>query len=257
SRSFLEELLRTNRRDHFTVLAPHGISREFAARSGPNASFLVANSGLRDLARTGALTAARLLHRGAKARYWRTPEVEALRRARALGAEIALSIPGFIQPDLEPLTNVLVVPDIQHEYFPEFFAPRDLAERRRAYTASAKRATRLCAISEFTRRCLADRFGIPEGQIATAYLAADPIFHPRSPARAETANTLGKYGLTAGTYLLFPGNTWPHKNHQVAIAALRVLREAHGLHPLLVCTGNSREAHADLLAKIEEAHLAP
>jgi glycosyltransferase involved in cell wall biosynthesis len=151
----------------------------------------------------------------------------------------------------------MIVPDIQHEFFPEFFAPDDLAERRRAYTASAKRAARVCAISEFTRRTVIDRFGVPEARITTAHLAADPIFHPGSAARRDTALALARYGLTAGTYLLFPGNTWPHKNHQVAIAALRVLREAHGLDPLLVCTGSPREAHGDLLAKIEEAHLAP
>jgi glycosyltransferase involved in cell wall biosynthesis len=257
SRSFLDELLRGNRRDQFTVLAPRAVSREFSVRAGPGVLFRAAGDGPRALARRGALAAARFLHARAKVRYWRTPEVEALRRARAMEAEVALSMPGFIHPDLAALTNVLIVPDIQHEFFPEFFAPDDLAERRRAYTASAKRAARVCAISEFTRRTVIDRFGVPEARITTAHLAADPIFHPGSAARRDTALALARYGLTAGTYLLFPGNTWPHKNHQVAIAALRVLREAHGLDPLLVCTGSPREAHGDLLAKIEEAHLAP
>ena len=53
----------------------------------------------------------------------------------------------------------------------------------------------------------------------------------------------------------FPGNTWPHKNHQAAVEALRVLREAYGLDPLLVCTGSPRAAQGDLRAKIRAAGL--
>ena len=66
---------------------------------------------------------------------------------------------------------------------------------------------------------------------------------------------LQRHGLAAGQYLLFPGNTWPHKNHKGAFQALRVLRDAHGLDPLLVCTGSPKEAHAELLSTIEDARL--
>ena len=66
---------------------------------------------------------------------------------------------------------------------------------------------------------------------------------------------LARYGLGSGQYLLFPGNTWPHKNHEGAVEALRVLRGAYGLDPLLVCTGSAKEAEGELRAKICAAGL--
>ena len=66
---------------------------------------------------------------------------------------------------------------------------------------------------------------------------------------------LDRYGLPSGQYLLFPGHTWPHKNHQGAVEALRVLREAYGLDPLLVCTGSPKRAEGELRAKIRAAGL--
>ena len=56
-----------------------------------------------------------------------SPEVERLRWLASLDAEIGYSFPGYIHPDLWPLRNVLVVPDIQHEYFPEFFSEQAVA----------------------------------------------------------------------------------------------------------------------------------
>ena len=75
------------------------------------------------------------------------------------------------------------------------------------------------------------------------------------PPAANQRQVLDKYGLKRGEYLLFPGNTWPHKNHAAAFQALRVLREAYGLEPLLVCTGSAKEAHGELLARSGDARL--
>ena len=182
------------------------------------------------------------------------PKSETLRSARELDAEVALSIPGYIHPDLRPLGNVLVAPDIQHEYHPEFFSEHELSERRRLYTESARQAAHICAISDYTRSTLIERFGIPEDRITTTPLAADPVFYPGSAARSASRRVLDKYGLSPGEYVLMPGHTWPHKNHAGAFRALRVLRDAYGLKPLIVCTGARRgNAHglASLLAELD------
>jgi glycosyltransferase involved in cell wall biosynthesis len=149
----------------------------------------------------------------------------------------------------------LIVPDIQHEYHPGFFSPPDLSERRRIYTDSIRRADHLCAISEFTRQTLIERLGIPPEQVTTTHLAADPIFQRSQGCRDSQTQVLEKYGLCAGTYLFLPGHTWPHKNHRTAFQALRILRDTYRLEPLFVCTGNSKEAHADLLRILHEWQL--
>ncbi len=254
SRSLLEHLLRLDRFNHYTVLVPTEARYDFDTRGCENVRIRPAD-GPGALARQALLDALRFLHARARVQYWRTPEVENLRRARRYGADVALSVPGYIHPDLAPLSNVLIVPDIQHEYFPEFFAPRVLEERRRLYRESAERASHVCAISEFTRQTLIERLGIAPERVTTTHLAADPIFHPGSAARRNEERVLDKHGLKPGDYLLFPGNTWPHKNHVAALQALRILREAYGLDPLLVCTGSPKEFHGELMARIRDARL--
>jgi glycosyltransferase involved in cell wall biosynthesis len=245
SRAFLDELLRRDAWNRYRVLLPAEARYDFDLRGHSNVTVTAVDGPARDL-RRAVLGVTRRLHRAAGRDYWRTPDVEALRAAADLGAEVALSIPGYIHPDLWALANVLIVPDIQHEFHPEFFSPPDLVARRHVYTDSARRAVRICAISEFTRQTLIERLGIDPDVVTTAHLAADPIFQPGSPCRGDPGPTLQKYGLKAGQYLLFPGNTWPHKNHRAAFQALRILRAAHGVDPLLVCTGAAREAHGDL-----------
>jgi glycosyltransferase involved in cell wall biosynthesis len=253
SRVFLDCLGRLDRFNRYTVLAPAGVRHHLARRGHSNITLAADGPGAGW--RKAALGAARFLHRRLGLQYWRTPEVELLQRARAFGAEVALSASGVIHPDVAPLTNVLIVPDLQHECRPEFFSPPELEERRRLYSASAKRASHICALSEFTRQTLIERLGVPPERITTTHLAADPLFHPGNPARGDGRRVLKKHGLSRGEYLLFPGDTQPHKNHQAAFQALRVLREAYGLQPVLVCTARPPKADGDLLAKIGDAGL--
>ncbi len=254
SRSFLDHLLQLDGFNRYTVLLPSESRYDFDLRQHPNVRPLVADGPGRHL-RALLWRGARLLHARFHSGYWRTPDVAALDVARRVDADLALSIPGYIHPEVWPLTNVLVAPDIQHEYFPEFFSAGELEERRRLYTRSARHAAHICAISEFTRQTLIERLDIPAERITTTHLAADPMFHPGSPVRRASRAVLDKYGLKAGGYLLFPGNTWRHKNHVGALRALDVLRETYGLDPLLVCTGGQREASADVFAAMHSLRL--
>ncbi len=254
SRSLVKHLLQLDRFNRYTMLMPAEVRYDFDLRAHRNFRIVATHGPGHDF-RQFLWHGTRFLHRGLKLHYWRSPEVEALRQAHRLDAEVALSIPGYIHPDLYPLENVLIVPDIQHEYCPEFFSPQDLSERRRLYTDSIRRATRICAISEFTRQTLIERLGIPPERVTTTHLAADPLFHPQSGCRGDPRQVLEKYGLHPGAYVLFPGNTWPHKNHKGAFEALYILREAYRLAPLLICTGSPKEAHVDLLRTIEYLRL--
>lgn len=254
SRAFLDHLIRLDRVNRYTVLVPAEVQFDWDTRGGGHVRF-VASDGPVAAAREALLSALRMAHRRVRLQYWRTPDVEALRRSAGERAEVALSVPGYLHPDVIPLSNVLIVPDIQHEYCPEFFPGRELEERRRLYTQSAHRAEHLCAISEFTRQTLIERLGIAPERVTTTRLAADPVFEPGSPMRGRRAEVLARYGLPDRQYLLFPGNTWPHKNHAGALRALAVLRETHGLDPLLVCTGSAKAADGPLRDQIRAAGL--
>jgi glycosyltransferase involved in cell wall biosynthesis len=100
-----------------------------------------------------------------------------------------------------------------------------------------------------------EKHSISPEKVTTVHLAADPIFHPENRQRIDSTKVLTKYGLKQDEFLLFPGNTWPHKNHRTLFLALRTLREDYGLEPLLVCTGAPKDAQADLQDQIQHLGL--
>jgi len=254
SRSFLDQLLQIDHFNHYNLLVPAEIKYDFDLRAHPNIKTTAADGASYDyrcLVRRGA----RFLHRRLNIDDWRSPEVEMLRQAHALDAQVALSIPGYIHPELYPLANVLIVPDIQHEYYPEFFSEHERAERHKIYSDAVRRADHICAISEFTRQTLIERLNVSPDRVTTTPLAADPIFYPDNRQRVNHTAVLNKYGLPQGQYLFFPGNTWPHKNHRTTFQALHILRETYHLDPPLVCTGSIKEAHVELLDMLRDLGL--
>ncbi len=233
ARSFLSDLVQLDRVNRYRLLVPAEVRFDFDLRHHGNFS-------VRAVDGPGRVAAA----------AWRRLR-RALGRPAASGdpaPDVALSLSGYIVPDLFPRRNVLVFADLQHEYHPEFFDARTLAERKRVFGASIERAERLIAISEHTRRTVIERFGVAPERISVAHLAADPRFRPEAFERASLPRVLSRHALPERGYLFYPAHTWPHKNHVGALEALARLRDAHGLRPLLALTGEAREGHAALLA---------
>jgi glycosyltransferase involved in cell wall biosynthesis len=253
SRAFLRQLLRLDQVNTYTVLLPPEARYDFDFDNHHNFRYQASGGPqtFAELARRGLA----LLAGSLNFPDWRSGAVRALQRARRFEADVGLSITGYIHPDLHPLRNVLVVPDIQHEYHPEFFSAYDLEQRKRLYADSISRAEHVCAISEFTRRTIIERLDVPPDKVTTTLLAADPIFNEDRCLAPTSQAVLAKYRLAQREYLLFPGHTWWHKNHLAAIKALTILRADYKLTPLLVCTGNPRDAHGALRRAIAESGL--
>jgi glycosyltransferase involved in cell wall biosynthesis len=252
ARSFLRELLALDRFNRYAVIMPARTRYDFPFDRSPNVRPVCLDSAAAYL-RVMLRRVSHALNSRLRLEDWQTPEVVNLRWLRSINVEIAYSFPGYIHPDLRPLRHVLVIPDIQHEYFPEFFSVEAVAERRRLFADSIARADHICAISEFTRQSLIERLGTPPERITTIPLAADSIFTAEPDDRDDAA--LRKHSLRRNEYLLFPAHTWHHKNHRAALAALRILRDTHGVNIELVCTGGPREAQADVDTQVAQDRL--
>jgi glycosyltransferase involved in cell wall biosynthesis len=240
SRSFLNELIVLDRVNTYRVLVPGEVSCDFDLRYRPNFHIEAVDG-------PGRLGAGlqRLLRRG-------------LGRGEASepAPDVVLSLSGYIVPDQFPYRNVLVFADLQHEYHPEFFDPQTLAERRRVFATSLAQAQRVIAISEHTRRTVLERFELAPARVSCAPLAADACFAPQNWRSDDLPRVLGKYGLSRGGYLFFPAHTWPHKNHVGALEALALLRDRHGLTPLLVLSGGARDGQPAMQAALTRLGLA-
>jgi len=159
-------------------------------------------------------------------RFWRRPN-------EAIPASAKLLFAPFGAPLLHRsgLAMVSTFYDLQVEAYPAFFSEAVRAERRQHFDQMAAKATRIAAISEFSRDV-----AIAHG-VAADRIVAIPIQladHRQSSALAEPP-----FQLEARRYLLYPANFWRHKNHELLFTAFAMARQ-QGLDARiqLVCTGD-------------------
>lgn len=156
---------------------------------------------------------------------WRSRGAE--RAVDAMRADVVLFPQQSIFPKRAAPPAVLTAVDLQHLFFPENFPRFDRAFRAAAYPASARRARRVLAISEFTRTTLIERAGLPADQVI-----AVPFGYTPTDAAAVVPTD-----QVAGPYLYYPAATFPHKNHDTLLRTYAALRRRGDLAAKLVLTG--------------------
>ncbi len=145
-----------------------------------------------------------------------------IERLQAIHFPLSVMLPPLRRPPA--VTSVL---DIQHEVYPRFFSRAELAYRKLVYGWTVKRSKVVITISEYAKQALVERLGLdPEG-IRVIYLAVDHgLFKPGDEEREP--------------FLLYPANSWPHKNHARLFEAFALLRRERP-ELSLVLTGAGHE----------------
>jgi glycosyltransferase involved in cell wall biosynthesis len=114
-------------------------------------------------------------------------------------------------PRVETPPAAVTVHDLQHEAFPQFFSRGQLAFRRRVYERSIRASRIVITVSDHVRHDLVDRFGLDPAQVRTIHHGVDQErFTPDDRPRES--------------FLLYPANRWPHKNHERLFRAFAHLR---------------------------------
>ena len=155
-----------------------------------------------------------------------------------------------LDPLVRDCPGVITVYDLQHEYAPQFFSEGELRDRQGFYPESCRSADHIIAISEFTRRCIAERYDVPTDRISAVWLAPGSNFEWRS-AEARVPAVRAKYGLPS-RYGFYPANTWHHKNHGRLVEALAIYRRSYADDLGLVLTGvgeNGQQALQEAIAR--------
>lgn len=140
--------------------------------------------------------------------------------------------------------SVATIVDIQHEYFPDFFSAKELALRKKMYLYSARNADHIIAISEFTRKTIIEKYGVPQDKITAVHLGYDDAAF-RKIKGATVEEFRRRHGLP-DEFLFYPAATWPHKNHVNLLRALSVMKKKHGFTGSLVLTGIKKGSHKEL-----------
>lgn len=128
------------------------------------------------------------------------------------------------------------IPDFQERYLPEFFSPAELDARKRECARTVRQASALLLSSQHAREGLA---GISLEAATNAYVLPFVASVPKLsdiPSRVELEQ---KYRLPQN-YFFLPNQFWTHKNHEVVIRALGLLRR-RGIPLAVVATGNLQD----------------
>ena len=152
------------------------------------------------------------------------------------------------------IPSVINIPDIQHEFYPQFFDDNSLQWRKSTYQSSALKANAVLTLSEYSRESIVAKFGVPANRVHAIHLDSA---HEFTLPFHETKNQLvrHKYKLPAH-YGFYPANTWWHKNHVSLLQALAYLRDEHKLKIHMVFTGAPQEAHGQVMATINQHQLS-
>lgn len=136
---------------------------------------------------------------------------------------------------LTSLPTIYQPHDLQHEHFPQYFRPLYRLGRQVQYARLIRQASRVVVAAKWVKEDLiAHGMGTPE---RIEVIALAPVLGAyRPPSEAERAAVRRELDLP-GPFLLYPAQTWEHKNHLGLLEALARLRRERGIEPTVVCTG--------------------
>jgi glycosyltransferase involved in cell wall biosynthesis len=121
-----------------------------------------------------------------------------------------------------PLTSqpqVAIAHDLNHEIFTHLYADQHGLWLRKVYPEYLRRAARIIAVSDTTKRHIEHYYGIPGDRIDVVHLAVDPTrFYPADPSidREVLARDLG----IDASYILYVGGRWHYKNFSTMLEAM-------------------------------------
>ena len=111
---------------------------------------------------------------------------------------------------------VTTVYDLQHHDLPRLFSRGERAFRRWAYDGAARAADRVVTTSSYSAGRLADAAGVSPDRIEVIHMGVD---HDRFTPEPTEADARLRPRLPE-RFVFYPGNLWPHKNHDRLVDAL-------------------------------------
>ena len=143
-----------------------------------------------------------------------------------------------------PLSRqVTLVPDCQHEFFPEFFPGEALEGRRRSFARVLAGGGAIGTLSEHARRTLREH---PACRCDDIFLVSPALRTEWDCPSVERLTEAERALLPAGDFFLYPANLWPHKNHRRVLQAFERFLRGAGRPVEFVLTGHP-EGWAELV----------
>jgi glycosyltransferase involved in cell wall biosynthesis len=137
--------------------------------------------------------------------------------------------------------------------YPEAFRPWNRCYLSRFTALSARRARRVIAISESTKRDVVDLLGVPADRVDVVYCGTDESFHPLPAAAVDHFR---RERALPERFILFLGTLEPRKNVQALVRAYGRWHAAEPGIPKLVVGGGKGWYYDQIFTEVEALGLA-
>ena len=157
--------------------------------------------------------------------------------------KLSLYHASYVLPPVLPCKGLVTVHDISFALHPEWFPSKVRRILDALVPLSLRKAARVIAISEFTKREIVKRYRIDPDHISVTHLAPRPAFGLSRPRQASDE-----------PFFLFVGNLEPRKNLETVIRATRINLD-RGIDLPLVVAGKPGFQHERVLSLVRELQL--
>ena len=156
---------------------------------------------------------------------------------------------GFVTP----VPSIYHPHDLQHVHLPDFFDRYEIRRRELWYKTLCDQAAMVAVASSAVQKDVMHQYGLTADKVRVVPLAP-VVGEYGEPSRADLNRTVTRFGLPPA-FILYPAQTWPHKNHISLLEAVAQLRERRGLVVPLICTGTKNWFYPTIERRIAELGL--
>jgi glycosyltransferase involved in cell wall biosynthesis len=172
---------------------------------------------------------------------------------------------GTTSPPVTPCPSIVSVNDLIYEHFPATFPAAARLGLKAIVGPSARRATRVVAISEYTKRDIVERLRVPAERVDVVLLGYGNAPAPRATPASELRE---RFGLADARVVLCVSAALAHKNLRRLIEAMREVdahlvivghagRETFGEQPGVTFTGWIDDADLEGLYRLAACAVYP
>lgn len=128
------------------------------------------------------------------------------------------------------------IPDFQEDYLPQFFKPEEIEIRKQDQTRFATHNNDIVFSSQDAYNDFVRLYPYAKGRMFVLNFA---VSHPEYE-HIDIKMLRNKYAIE-GEYFFSPNQFWKHKNHQLVLEALKLLKEAGQLNFIIAFSGKESD----------------
>lgn len=163
-------------------------------------------------------------------------------------------VPYVVPPLLDvPVPYIVTIHDVQELRFPEYFSAAQRAIRAMHKWQTLDRAGKIIVSFDHVKADLMRYFNFCADKIHVCPIPFNSI-SLQEPTSAAAQKYSERYAAWR-PYLLYPAQTWRHKNHALLFKALHRAQQQGQKNLRLICTGGKNDYYQTLEAQLDEQHL--